>query len=57
MTWHEDVLRATGNPDAAKGFKHARWSLLKNAADLSDRQIDTLTALHSAGGKIRAAGE
>lgn len=56
MTWHEDVLRATGNPDAAKGFEDARWSLLKTTADLSDGQIDTLAALHAAGGKIRAAG-
>jgi len=52
---HWNVLRAAGDPDAAKQFKDARWSLLKNPADLTDRQADTLAALHAAGGKIPRA--
>jgi transposase len=52
---HWNVLRAAGDLDAAKQFKDARWSLLKNPADLTDRQADTLTALHAAGGKIPRA--
>lgn len=51
--WNE--LRQAGDRDAAKQFKHARWSLLKNPADLTDRQADTLAALHAAGGKIPRA--
>lgn len=51
--WNE--LRATGDRDAAKQFKDSRWSLLKNPADLTDRQADTLTALHAAGGKVPRA--
>jgi transposase len=52
---HWNVLRAAGDPDAAKQFKDGRWSLLKNPADLTDRQADTLAALHAAGGKIPRA--
>ena len=52
---HWNDLRAAGDPDAAKQFKDSRWSLLKNPADLTDRQADTLTALHAAGGKIPRA--
>ena len=52
---HWNELRAAGDPDAAKQFKDSRWSLLKNPADLTDRQADTLTALHAAGGKIPRA--
>jgi transposase len=51
--WNE--LRQTGDRDAAKQFKDSRWSLLKNPADLTDRQADTLAALHAAGGKIPRA--
>lgn len=51
--WNE--LRGTGDRNAAKDFKDARWSLLKNPADLTDRQADTLAALHAAGGKIPRA--
>ena len=51
--WNE--LRATGEKDAAKDFKDARWSLLKNPADLTDRQADTLAALHAAGGTLPRA--
>lgn len=52
---HWNELRAAGDRDAAKQFKDSRWSLLKNPADLTDRQADTLTALHTAGGKIPRA--
>jgi transposase len=52
---HWNQLRHAGDRDAAKQFKDSRWSLLKNPADLTDRQADTLTALHAAGGKIPRA--
>ena len=39
---HWNELRATGNPGAAKTFKHSRWSLLKNPNDLNDQQAATL---------------
>ena len=49
------MLRAADNPGAAKQLKNSRWSLLKNPADLTDQQADTLAALHAAGGKIPRA--
>jgi transposase len=49
---HWNQLRDLGDRDAAKAFKDARWSLLKNPQDLTERQADTLAALHAAGGKI-----
>ena len=52
---HWNELRATGAKDAAKQFKDSRWSLLKNPEDLTDRQADTLAALHTAGGKLPRA--
>ncbi len=52
---HWNQLRAAGEQDAAKDFKDARWSLLKNPQDLTERQTDTLAALHAAGGKIPRA--
>ena len=52
---HWNELRQAGDKHAAKGFKDARWSLLKNPQDLTDRQTDTLAALHAAGGKIPRA--
>lgn len=51
--WNE--LRATGEKHAAKDFKDARWSLLKNPQDLTERQADTLAALHAAGGTVPRA--
>ena len=50
--WNE--LRAL-EPAAAKAFKDARWSLLKNPEDLTDRQAQTLTALTASGGKLARA--
>ena len=52
---HWNELRRTGDQDAAKQFKDSRWSLLKNPGDLTDRQLDTLTALQLAGGKVPRA--
>jgi transposase len=51
--WNE--LRSLGDPDAAKEFKQARWSLLKNPEDLTDRQAQTLAALKADGGTIARA--
>ena len=50
--WNE--LRAL-DPAEAKQFKDARWSLLKNPEDLTDRQAQTLTALTASGGKLARA--
>ncbi|MCA1678256.1 MAG: transposase [Actinobacteria bacterium] len=52
---HWNELRRAGAKDAAKDFKGARWSLLKNPEDLSERQADTLAALKAAGGKVPRA--
>jgi transposase len=52
---HWNELRRAGEKDAAKQFKDSRWSLLKNPEDLTDRQADTLAALHAAGGKVPRA--
>jgi len=51
--WNE--LRSAGDQDAAKQFKGGRWALLKNPDDLTERQADTLAALHAAGGKVPRA--
>jgi transposase len=52
---HWNELRRTGETDAAKQFKDSRWSLLKNPADLTETQADTLARLHAAGGKVPRA--
>lgn len=52
---HWNELRAAGASDAAKAFKDARWSLLKNPEHLSDRQAATLAALQTADGKVPRA--
>ncbi len=52
---HWNELRHTGDRDAAKRFKGSRWALLKNPGDLTDRQADTLAALHATGGKVPRA--
>lgn len=51
--WNE--LRSLGDPDAAKQFKQARWSLLKNPEDLTDQQAQTLAALQADGGTVARA--
>ena len=52
---HWNELRHTDETGAAKAFKDARWSLLKNPEDLADRQAATLAALQTAGGKVPRA--
>ena len=54
---HWNELRQAGDKHAAKAFKDARWSLLKNPADLTDQQAATLAALQAAGGKVARAWE
>jgi transposase len=54
---HWNQLRQTDDKHAAKAFKDARWSLLKNPADLTDRQAQALAALQAAGGKVPRAWE
>lgn len=49
---HWNQLRATTDPATAKRFKGARWALLRNPEDLSDRQADALAALRRAGGAV-----
>jgi len=48
--WNE--LRAAGDPQAAKRFKDARWSLLKTPAKLTDKQALTLARIKAAGGEV-----
>lgn len=45
-------LRATVSEAVARKFKGARWALLRNPDDLSERQADTLTALRRTGGAV-----
>jgi transposase len=52
---HWNELRQAGATEAAKEFKDARWSLLKNPADLTEQQAATLAAFHTAGGKVPRA--
>lgn len=48
--WNE--LRDRAGPADARRFKHARWALLRNPADLSDTQADQLAAIRRAGGAV-----
>jgi transposase len=48
--WNE--LRSLGDPDAARRFKDARWSLLKAPENLNDNQAATLRRLKRAGGEV-----
>ena len=52
---HWNELRSAGESEPAKTFKDARWSLLKNPENLTDRQAATLAAFHAAGGKVPRA--
>jgi transposase len=45
-------LRLLPDPDIAKKFKGARWALLKNPQDLTDRQATTLKAIKANGGAM-----
>ncbi len=46
---HWNQLWATTDPHTAHRFKGARWALLKNPEDLSDRQTDALAAIKRTG--------
>jgi transposase len=48
--WNE--LRRLDDPDAARRFKDARWSLLKKPENLNDHQAQTLRRLKAAGGEV-----
>jgi len=48
--WNE--LRRSGNPEAARKFKGARWALLKNPTNLSDDQAATLRKVKRRGGQV-----
>jgi transposase len=50
QAWNE--LRRSGNPDAAKKFKGARWALLKKPKDLTEDQASTLRKLKRRGGDV-----
>jgi transposase len=53
--WNE--LRASGDQQAARRFKDARWSLLKKPEKLTDQQAATLARIRAAGGEVwRAYG-
>ncbi len=52
---HWNTLRQASEPRDAKAFKGARWALLKNPDDLTDRQALTLAALKATGGKVPRA--
>lgn len=45
-------LRRLPDPEMAKKFKGARWALLKNPEDLTDRQAETLAAIRRTGGEM-----
>jgi transposase len=49
---HWNQLRATADPATAKRFKGARWALLRNPEDLTDRQADALAAIRRSGGAV-----
>jgi len=48
--WNE--LRQSGDQEAAKRFKDARWSLLKAPSNLTDKQAATLHRIKAAGGEV-----
>lgn len=48
--WNE--LRDRAGPADARRFKHARWALLRNPADLSDTRAHQLAAIRRARGAV-----
>ena len=52
---HWNELRGQGDAAAARQFKHDRWALLKNPADLSDQQAAVLAQIQASGGKLARA--
>ena len=53
--WNE--LRRSGEQQAAKRFKDARWCLLKRPERLTDQQTATLARIRAAGGEVWRAYE
>ena len=49
-TWQE--LRLLPDPEVARRFKGARWCLLKNPTDLTDKQAVTLRKIRRRGGDL-----
>lgn len=49
-TWQE--LRQLPDPEVARRFKGARWCLLKNPTDLTDKQAVTLRKIRHRGGDL-----
>ncbi len=49
---HWNQLRASAIPAVAHRFKGARWALLRNPEDLTDRQADALAAIRRSGGAV-----
>jgi transposase len=49
-TWQE--LRLLPDPEVARRFKGARWCLLKNPKDLTDKQAVTLRKIRRRGGEL-----
>jgi transposase len=45
-------LRSLPDPATARKFRGARWALLKNPEDLTDRQAETLTQIRRNGGAM-----
>jgi transposase len=48
--WNQ--LRERAGPADARRFKHARWALLKRPNDLTDTQLDQLSAIQRTGGAV-----
>lgn len=48
--WQE--LRRLPDPEVARRFKGARWALLRNPDDLTDRQAETLAEVRRQGGAL-----
>jgi len=49
---HWNQLRAAADKAVARRFKGARWALLRNPEDLTDRQADSLAAIRRSGGAV-----
>lgn len=49
---HWRVLWDLNDKTTARKFKGARWALLKNPEDLTDRQTESLTQIRRSGGKL-----
>ena len=50
-------MRKLPSPEYARKFADARWALLKNPGDLTERQNETLYQIKRTGGKLWRAYE